>query len=286
MIAPLAAAGFTEPVTTPDGVTIAVREWGNPAGPEILLIHGVAQSHLSFIRQMAGDLARDNRIVAYDTRGHGGSGKPLDPAFYHDPERWADEVQAVIDAKHLRKPVLVGWSMGGRIIGQYLAVHGDKRLGGINFVAARAVADPRFSGTATLGLPAAVPYDLASRIEAASAFLRACFAQQPDAAAFATGLAFNMLPPMEVLAAIRGWPGNVPATIAALRAVTVPTLVTHGRADTVVLPAAAEFTAGLVPGATLSWYDRCGHSPFYEDATRFNTELGAFAAFCAQVADR
>jgi non-heme chloroperoxidase len=277
----LPVEGHIEPITTPDGVTIAVREWGNPSGPAILLIHGVAQSHLSFIRQMGGDLGRDHRIVAYDTRGHGGSDKPLDPAFYHEPGRWADEVQAVIDGKHLHRPVLVGWSMGGRIIGQYLAIHGDKSLGGINFVAARAIADPRFSGTAALGLPLARPYDLASRIEAASAFLRACFVQQPDAADFAMGLAYNMLPPAEVLAAIRGWPGNVPATIAALRAVTVPTLVTHGRADTVVLPAAAEFTASLVPGATLSWYDSCGHSPFYEDAARFNTELAALANACA-----
>jgi non-heme chloroperoxidase len=107
-----------------------VREWGDPAGREILFIHGVAQSHLSFVRQMGDDLARNHRIVAYDTRGHGASDKPVDAAFYHDPGRWADEVQAVIEAKQLRRPVLVGWSMGGRIIGQYLAVHGDARLGG------------------------------------------------------------------------------------------------------------------------------------------------------------
>jgi pimeloyl-ACP methyl ester carboxylesterase len=276
----MAVAGGIEPVTAPDGVTVAVREWGNPAGREILFIHGVGQSHLSFVRQMDADLARDHRIVAYDTRGHGASDKPLDPACYHEAERWADEVQAVIDAKQLRKPVLVGWSMGGRIIGQYLAVHGDKRLGGINFVAARAVADPSFSGTATLGLPVARPYDLQSRIAAASGFLRACFHQQPSDADFAEALAYNMLPPAEVLAAIRSWPSSIPATVAALRAVTVPTLVTHGRVDAVVLPAAAEFTASLIPGATVSWYDGCGHSPFFEDAARFNSELARFVAAC------
>jgi non-heme chloroperoxidase len=276
----LIAPGFVVPVATPDGVTVAVREWGDPAGREILFVHGVAQSHLSFVRQMGDDQARDHRIVAYDTRGHGASDKPVDAAFYHDARRWADEVQAVIEAKQLHRPVLVGWSMGGRIIGQSLAVHGDSRLGGINFVSARAIAEPRFSGSPALGLPVARPYDLASRIEAASAFLRACFLQQPGDAAFATALAYNMLPPTEVLAAIRSWPGNIPATIAAFRAVTVPTLVTHGRADRVVLPAAAEYTASLVPGATLSWYDDCGHSPFFEYADRFNKELMAFVAGC------
>jgi non-heme chloroperoxidase len=129
-------------------------------------------------------------------------------------------------------------------------------------------------------LPVARPYDLASRIDAAAAFLRACFLQQPSDAAFATALAYNMLPPTGVLEAIRSWPGNIPATIEAFRAVSVPTLVTHGRADRVVLPAAAEFTASLVPGATLSWYDDCGHSPFFEYADRFNRELMEFAAGC------
>jgi pimeloyl-ACP methyl ester carboxylesterase len=35
-------------VAAPDGVSVSVGEWGNPAGPEILFIHGVAQSALSF----------------------------------------------------------------------------------------------------------------------------------------------------------------------------------------------------------------------------------------------
>ena len=38
-------------VTTPDGVDISVREWGNPRGRPILFVHGLAQSHLSFLPQ-------------------------------------------------------------------------------------------------------------------------------------------------------------------------------------------------------------------------------------------
>jgi non-heme chloroperoxidase len=271
--------GSVGSVRTPDGLTIAVREWGNPAGREIVLIHGVGQSHLSFVRQMGDDLARDHRIIAYDTRGHGASDKPVDPAFYMSAEVWANEVQAVLDAKALKRPVLVGWSMGGRIIGQYLAVHGGHRLGGINFVSARAIADPAFSGG--LSLPAPQPRDLASRIKSASAFLRACFHIQPTAEEFAIALAYNMLPPHEVLTAIRNWPANIPVTEDAMRAVRVPVLVTHGREDIVVKPAAAERTAALIEGARLSWYGACGHSPFFEDAPRFNRELADFVASCA-----
>ena len=274
--APDPNAGSIQLVQTPDGVTIVAREWGNPAGPPILLIHGVGQCHLSFSRQMSEDLARDFRMVAYDTRGHGASDKPLDPAYYQSGRRWADEVKAVIDAKQLDQPVLVGWSMGGRIIGEFLAAFGDAKLGGINFVAARAIPEPAFSGTAALNLPVARANDLGSRITAVAGFLQACYHQQPDAAGFATALAYNMLPPPEVITAIRGWPAAIAAIVAALRAVRVPTLVTHGRLDKVVLPAAAERTANLISAAQLSWYEGCGHSPFFEDAPRFNRELAAF----------
>ena len=94
-------------VTTPDGLGISAQQWGNPAGPEILFIHGFSQSHLSWMRQVDSDLAKEFHIVTYDLRGHGNSDKPLDPARYRDSKAWGDEVQAVIDAAGLKRPVLV-----------------------------------------------------------------------------------------------------------------------------------------------------------------------------------
>jgi pimeloyl-ACP methyl ester carboxylesterase len=41
--------GLCHRVKTEDGVELEVREWGDPHGPEILLIPGVAQSYLSFV---------------------------------------------------------------------------------------------------------------------------------------------------------------------------------------------------------------------------------------------
>ena len=60
--------------------------------------------------------------------------------------------------------------------------------------------------------------------------------------------------------------------------ITAPTWVTHGRRDRLILPAAAAMTAAAIQGATVSLYDDCGHSPFYEDAERYNRELAAFVA--------
>ena len=82
------------------------------------------------------------------------------------------------------------------------------------------------------------------------------------------------------IAAILGWPSNPDATLAGLKKVRVPTLVTHGRRDTVVLPRAAERTAEAIKGSRISWFDRSGHSPFAEEPQRFNRELADFVARC------
>ena len=57
----------------------------------------------------------------------------------------------------------------------------------------------------------------------------------------------------------------------------VPLLVTHGRADTVVLPAMAEHVLATCPTAEASWYDGVGHVPHVEAPERFNEELARLA---------
>jgi pimeloyl-ACP methyl ester carboxylesterase len=267
-------------VKAPDGVELAVQEWGNRDRPAILLIHGLAQSHLSFSRQFASPLARDHRIVSFDLRGHGLSDKPLAPAFYQDGRRWADDVRAVMAGAGLRRPVLVGWSLGGRVIRQYLIYYGDAGLAGINIVSARPIEDAAVSVPVPLAADEVAASPLEREIRAAIAFLRACYATPPDDDDFALAVGFNMMLPQAVREAIRGWSTPADSVIAALRAVTVPMLISHGRRDGLIRPAAAEMTAAHVPHARISWFETSGHSPFYEEAPRFNAELAAFVAAC------
>src|SRR5690349_2186363 len=126
-------------IRAPDGTRLAVYEWGNAAGPEVLLIHGIAQCHLCFAPQVRSALAERFRLVAFDLRGHGASQQPQEAAAYQGGRVWADDIAAVLDAKKLRRPVVVGWSMGGRVLRQYLINHGDARLAGINFVASQVI---------------------------------------------------------------------------------------------------------------------------------------------------
>jgi len=260
-------------VTTPDGVKISAQEWGNPQGPAILFIHGFSQSHLSWSRQVRSELARDFHMVTYDVRGHGYSDKPTTPEYYKEAKRWADEVQAVIDQTGLRKPVLVGWSYGGRIVNDYLLTYGTGRVAGIDFVAATSKADPSLFGPGLRFLKPMTEGDLAANIDATKQFLRACFAKQPSADDYDTMLAFNMMVPPIVRTHMGGRPAPYEAM---LKSLNIPFLVTHGTEDQLVLVGMGKLTASLVPGAKLSVYEGIGHAPFWEDTPRFNRELAEF----------
>ncbi len=124
-------------------------------------------------------------------------------------------------------------------------------------------------------LPQPREFDVGSLIRPSAAF-RLCFEQQPDEAEFPLMRAYNMLVPPEARAVIRALPPEIAETEAGLRRMRVPVLIMHGRRDAVVLPASAEHTASLIGHAQLFWYEACGHSPFFEDASRFNQELAAF----------
>lgn len=262
-------------VLAPDGVSLSVREWGNPDGPEIVFIHGFAQSQLVFTKQTRSELAKHFRIVTYDLRGHGESDKPTNPDCYIEGKHWADDVQAVLDAARLKRPVLVGWSLGGRVIAQYLSTYGDAHLAGVNFVGSRTVANGTLN---TLG-PAAqflIPMqsaNLETNIAATIDFIRGCVNKPLSSEEFSLWLAFNMTAPHYARAATLKWPGNFET---ALESTSVPALVTHGKADQVILPSAGAFTASKITASRISLYDDIGHAPFWESAARFNAELAGF----------
>jgi non-heme chloroperoxidase len=266
-------------VKTPDGLTISAQEWGNPAGPEILFIHGFSQSHLSFMRQVDSELAKEFRIVTYDLRGHGNSDKPLDPTRYRDSKAWGDEVQAVIDTAGLKRPVLVGWSYAGRVISDYVATHGAAQLAGINFVDAPIKVDPALIGENLKNLPLMTSEDLATNITATRNFLHGCFTKQPSAEDYETMLAFNMMVLPKVRAGLGGRSLDATEIMSKLK---LPVLVTHGSEDRNAKVGAGQYTASVIPGAKLSVYEGIGHSPFYEDAPRFNAELAAFVRAAAK----
>jgi len=260
------------------GVNLHVREGGVPNGVPILLIHGWSQSQLCWTKQFESSLRDECRIVALDLRGHGMSDAPAESAQYTDGDKWAEDIAAVIDALELERPVLVGWSYGGFVISDYVRRFGEDKIAGINFVGGAVVLGPKAFGS-LIGpgflenAPAACQDDLLTNIAAIRRFLRACIAKPIVQDEFEQILAFNMV----VKPSVRGALIQRELDFASvLQGITVPVLVTHGRSDTVVLPAMADYILAHCKTARASWFDGIGHAPFLEESIRFNTELKNF----------
>lgn len=272
-------------VTGAGGVPINVAETGDRSKPAIVLIHGFAQSHTSFKKQLESvDLARDFHLVAMDLRGHGNSGKPWDQASYHDSKLWADDVIAVMDDTNVKKAVLVGWSFGGFVVANVVDHHGTERIAGVNLVgSAGGMVQPMFPA------PPNNP-ELAKR-RAETARLQASGSIEDNVQGSIGGIEFLTAKPGDqtwqdisragsvlllpyVRKALAG--RNLDNTKVVPKFGNVPVLVTYGSADGLIGP---DQIAGLkkLGNVKFSVIEGSGHSPFYEDGPRFNRELAEFA---------
>ena len=271
----LTSSRKTHTVRGGGGLRLHVREWGKPDGPPILFIHGWSQNHLCWAKQYESSLADEFRLVAYDLRGHGMSEAPLEPEYYTADELWADDLAAIMDELRLDRPVLVGWSYGAFVICDYVRAHGQEQVAAINFV----------EGTARLGEAAfgtligpgfldhfvdATVDDLPTNIRAMRSFVRTCLVKPVSDDDLETAVCWNVVVPAHVRAALGA---RAIDDDDVLRALEVPMLVTHGRMDTVVLPAMAEHVLATCPTAEASWYEGVGHAPHLEEPERFNREL-------------
>src|SRR6266567_7911421 len=260
------------------GLRLHVREWGKADGPPILFIHGWSQNHLCWARQYDSALADEFRLVAYDLRGHGMSEAPLEREHYTDAKAWADDVAAIIEELRLDRPVLVGWSYGAFVICDYLRAYGQERVAAACFAGGAVKLGPAAFGT-LIGpgfldhFADATSDDLPANIRAMRGLVRAFAAKPLPASDVETLLCAGMVVPAGIRASLaaREIDGDD-----VLRSLGVPLLVSHGRADTIVLPAMAEHVLATCPAAEASWYPGA-HAPHLEEPERFNRELAALA---------
>jgi pimeloyl-ACP methyl ester carboxylesterase len=110
-----------------DGVEIAFLDAGE--GFPTLLIHGFASNarvnwvSTSWARDL---LAAGRRVIAFDNRGHGESGKPHDPAAYPAP-LMAEDARRLLDHLGIGQADVIGYSMGARIAA-FLVLHHPGRV--------------------------------------------------------------------------------------------------------------------------------------------------------------
>lgn len=110
-------------VRTNDVETYYVRRGD---GPPVVFVHGMAMSTSQWEPQLAA-LADEFTVVAYDVRGHGHTGgSDRDP---YTMELYAADLDALLAALDVERPVLCGLSMGGCIVQAYAARYPEKVAG-------------------------------------------------------------------------------------------------------------------------------------------------------------
>jgi pimeloyl-ACP methyl ester carboxylesterase len=100
---------------TRDGVKLFFEETGS-GDPPILLVHGWTCDH-TYMTSQFEHFRRAHRVVAVDLRGHGQSDKPQQA---YTMAAFADDLAWLCGQLQVKKPIVIGHSMGG-VIGVELA---------------------------------------------------------------------------------------------------------------------------------------------------------------------
>ncbi len=103
---------------------ITLRHWSG-SGPPLLLIHGIGSTGSSWETAVPA-LSDVVTPIALDLRGHGHSGKPEHGYLYDD---YIADIDALLDALAIERPLLMGHSLGGIIALWWAARHPDRAAG-------------------------------------------------------------------------------------------------------------------------------------------------------------
>ncbi|MBT2771791.1 alpha/beta hydrolase [Halomonas sp. ISL-60] len=260
-------------VASTDGISIAVQESGDPDGQPIVFIHGYLGSHLNWQPQVNSELLQKYRLITYDLRGHGLSGKPEEATTYSDGRRWADDLAAVIQATNARQPILVGWSLGGAVISNYLNYYDDRDISGAVYVDGVVELNAELITAHPEIYQDMVSENLKTNLEATRAFLRLCFAQQPESATFQLLLANAALASWDMKENVL----SMSVSLAGLGRINKPILMLYGEKDALVqVDASINRAKEVNPNVETLIYENSGHAPFIEESARFNQDLATF----------
>jgi esterase len=112
-------AGYTDHTATLRGIDVHLLEWGDPATPPMVLLHGLT-GHAHIWDHMAPALAERFHLLAPDQRGHGDSGH----AATYATTDFVGDLESLVEQWELAAPfALMGLSMGGHNALAYAAAH-------------------------------------------------------------------------------------------------------------------------------------------------------------------
>lgn len=268
-----------------DGGLIHLVERGH--GRPLLLIHGITLQAGIWAPQLHG-LADRYRVVAVDVRGHGRSRAGRDGFGRRIA---AQDVATVLEDLDLRDAIVVGHSMGGMILMEFLGdfpgVLAD-RVAGVVFMNTAAY---QLAPRAVLPLARAAGSRLRTRYEAGRPVPQRAFGDD-DLSWVLARAAFGARPSARAVDQVRRYVAEVPQATSlpsgidlldhdareALRATRTPALILVGSRDLLTPVAAARRIAEFLPHARLEILPAAGHQLMQERPRELARLLDDFAA--------
>src|ERR1700761_6887705 len=270
-------AGHHEQIANTPRGPLAYYQFGH--GSPLLLVTGYRATVSEWDAAFLTELAKHHDVIVFDNRGVGRSEADTTTFSIDDMAR---DTAALIDALHLQKPAVVGWSMGGAIV-QQLAIDSPASIGKMVLLSAPAPGSfgtplsPQFEATLS-GKPGVTLADVMGVLFPAADVSNAerCFKQDMFTPADYGRHPISSTVTAGQTEALRNWEANDQAG-QALRAVHIPTLVMNGDDDTVVVQKNAEALKQLLPNARLLVVDGAGHAMMYQYPVALARTIHSFA---------
>ena len=232
-----------------DGARIWYATFGS--GSPVILLHGGLGHSGNWGYQVPVLVSSGHRAVVIDSRGHGRSTRDSRPFKY---ELMASDVLAVMDALHVEKAAVVGWS-DGACIALILAMKAPARIAGVFFFGCNM--DP--SGTKTFE-----PTSVIDRCFARHTRDYAELSDTPDQfKAFADAVGQMQ----------RTEPNYSASDLANIR---MPVAIVQSQHDEFIKPEHAEYLARSIPGAELILLPGVSHFAPLQRPEQFNSVMRAF----------
>ena len=232
----------------------------------IVLVNGLADDLETWAFQVDDFLAAGYRVLRFDNRGVGGTGKPAGP---YSSRMLADDAKNLVDYLGITDFHLMGVSMGGMIAQEYALAYGSD-LRSVTFGCTYAAPGPfcsrMFAMWEAMAPVNGVPFIM--RDVTLWAFTVPFFTERAaDAAEFETAMRYLDQPVHAYLAQLAVIQEH--DTAARLGQLGVPALVLAGEQDILIPVSLSRQLARLAPGA--EWAaTKGGHACLWEHPAEFN----------------
>ena len=249
---------------------IYVEEAGE--GVPVLCLH-TAGSDTRQYRGMLNDedVLRHCRVITFDLPWHGKSSPPAgwhDTTYQLSAADYAEIVVAMIDALDLDRPIVVGCSIGGRLV-LYLAADHAEKVGGVIGLQSGGHVDPYYD-TEWLNRP-----DVHGGLVCAGVVSGLIAPTAPDADRWETLWHYMQGGPGVFKGDLHFYKvdGDVRDRLAAIDTATCPVFLLTGEYDYSCLPEDTLAVQKAITGSQATIMTGLGHFPMSEDYARFRKHL-------------